>query len=159
MGEQPEAMISTRLLTRIIIGLIAAWSLLAGIVLVGFQGVGSGALGAGVDDAAGQRLLGAHFLVLAPVYMMMALRPERYESLLWLPFGAQMAVVLGVSYGIVVGDTNFGDGILAVTVGAIFAGLLAFFWVTEQRTLARMKLDAEYEAELDEPGAEAGPEA
>jgi hypothetical protein len=139
-----EATISTKLLARIIILLIAAWSLLAGVLLVFFHGTASGALGAGVADEAGQRLVGAHLLLLVPVYLLIAWHPERYQALFWLPFAAQLVVVLSVGYGILNGDTDFGDGMLAVAVGAIFAGLLGFIWISEQRSLARAKLEAEH---------------
>lgn len=136
-----ETVISTKLLTRILIALIAGWSLLAGLALVFFQGSGSSALGAGVADVAGQRLLGAHLIVLAPVYGMLAWRSERYHGLIWLPFVSQLAVFFSVGYSILIGDTEFGDGVIAVTVSAIFIGLLGFVWITEQRSLAHMKLE------------------
>ncbi|HLF76817.1 MAG TPA: hypothetical protein VJB57_04945 [Dehalococcoidia bacterium] len=142
-SNSPTAAISTRLLSRVIIVLIAVWSLLEGTVLVGFHGVGSGALGAGVNDPAGQRLLGVHLLVLAPAYLLVAWRPERYQAFIWLPFAAQLAFAMAVAYAIVSSDTDFGDGILVVAVSAIFAGLLAFVWITEQRSVARAKMEAE----------------
>ena len=135
-------------MARIIILLIGAWSLVAGVLLVFFHGTAAGSLGVGVSDAAGQRLVGAHLLILAPVYLMIAWRPERYQSLLWLPFAGQLIVLVSVGYGIVAGDTKFGDGALAVAVSAIFVGLLAFIWIIEQRALARAKLDAA-EAQTD----------
>jgi hypothetical protein len=138
-----ETSISTTVLTRILILLIAAWSLLAGIVLVFFQGTGSGALGAGVSDVAGQRLLGAHLMVLAPVYALVAWHSERYQGLFWLPFASQLAVFLAVGYSILIGDTEFGDGMVAVTVSGIFIGLLSFVWISEQRALARRRLEDE----------------
>jgi hypothetical protein len=148
MNQPPaEASISTRLLTRLIIGLIALWSLVAGIVLVGFHGAGTGALGAGVGDEAGQRLAGAQMLVLVPVYVVLLWQLDRYQALLWLPFAAQLAIVCAVAYNIVTGVTAFEDGILAVAVSAILGSLLGFVWITEQRTLASQKLE---EAELDE---------
>jgi hypothetical protein len=140
--EAPEAAISTRLLMRILICLIATWSFLAGIVLVAFHGAGSGALGAGVTDRAGQRLVGAHLLLLVPVYLLIAWRPERYKSLLWLPFAGQLVLALSVGYGILAGETDFGDGILALAVGTIFVVLLGFVWVSEQRTVARLQFEA-----------------
>jgi hypothetical protein len=141
----PTAAISTRLLTRGIVLLIAVWSLLEGIVLVGFHGVGSGALGAGVSDAAGQRLLGAHLLVLVPAYLLIALRLDRYQAFIWLPFAAQLVFAIAVAYAIIAGDTDFGDGVLVVAVSAIFAGALGFVWITEQRTVAVSKLDDDSE--------------
>jgi hypothetical protein len=140
---QPETSISTQLLTRILIGLIAVWSLLAGVALVFFQGSGSSALGAGVTDVAGQRLLGAHLIVLAPVYALLAWHSERYQGLLWLPFASQLAVFFAVGYSILIGDTEFGDGVIAMGVSGIFIGLMGFVWITEQRTLARIRLEDE----------------
>jgi hypothetical protein len=138
-----EASIGTRLLTRLLIILVAVWSLVAGIVLVAFHGASSGALGAGVADEAGQRLVGAHLLVLAPVYLLIAWHIERYQGLIWLPVAGQLAVVLAVGYSIVTGATDFEDGILALLVSAIFATLLGYVWVTEQRSNANLELDGE----------------
>lgn len=145
---RPETSISTQLLTRILTGLIAVWSLLAGVALVFFQGSGSSAMGAGVSDVAGQRLLGAHLIVLAPVYALLALRGERYHGLLWLPFASQLAVFFAVGYSILNGDTEFGDGVIAIAVSAIFIVLMGFVWITEQRTLARIRLEEE-ESRID----------
>ena len=141
----PETSISTTVLNRILFLLIAIWSLIGGLVLVFFQGSGSGALGAGVEDVAGQRLLGAHLIMLTPVYVLIAWRNERYRGLFWLPFASQLAVFFAVGYNILIGDTEFGDGMVAVTVSAIFLGLLGFVWISEQRTLARMRLEEEDE--------------
>jgi hypothetical protein len=139
--ERPDVAISTRLLTRIIILLVAIWSLITGVVLVFFQGAAAGALGAGVTDQAGQRLVGAHLLVLTPVYLLIAWHPERYQGILWLPFAGQMAVFFAVGYGILSGNIEFGDGILPVAVAAIFMGLLGFIWISEQRSLAHAQID------------------
>ena len=135
-------------MTRIIILLIAIWSLVAGILLVFFHGAASGTLGAGVSDAAGQRLVGAHLLILVPVYLMIAWHPERFESLLWLPFAGQLIILLSVGYGITSGDTKFADGAMALAVSAIFVGLLSFIWISEQRAMARAKLEAD-ESHMD----------
>jgi hypothetical protein len=144
MAQQPgsrDVAISTRILTRVIILLVAVWSLLCGLVMVGFQGAGSGALGAGVTDAAGQRLVGAHLLLLTPAYLLLAWRPDRYSAFLWLPFAGQLVVALTVGYSILTGDTDFGDGVLPVAVGGIFVVLLGFVWVSEQRSIAQAKLE------------------
>jgi hypothetical protein len=144
----PETTISTELLTRILVGLIAVWSLLAGLALVFFQGAGSGAMGAGTSDPAGQRLLGAHLIILAPVYALLAWRTEDYHGLIWLPFVSQLAVFFAVGYSILIGDTDFGDGVIALSVSGIFIGLLGFVWISEQRTLARMRFE-EQESHID----------
>ncbi|HXH22917.1 MAG TPA: hypothetical protein VNN10_12895 [Dehalococcoidia bacterium] len=145
-ASRHQATISTEILTRLVILLIAAWDAIAGLVLLAFRGASAGALGAGVEDRAGQRLLGAHLLVLVPVYLILAWKPRRFVQLLWLPFAAQGAVVLVIGYNMLEGDTEFGDGILAFAVGLIFVVLLAFLWVSEQRTIARLKSEAEIEA-------------
>lgn len=138
-----DTTISTRILMRIIVALIAVWSLLAGLVLVFFHGSGSGALGAGVADPSGQRLAGAHMLVLVPVYLLIAWKPDRYPMLPWLPFLGQAAVFFSVGYSILSGNTDFGDGILPVAVSGMFLGLLGFVWITEQRAIAHERMAAQ----------------
>ncbi len=140
---EPDASISTRLLSRILVGLIALWSLLVGVVLVGFEDAASGAIGVGVVDRAAERLIGVYLIVLVPVYTLVALRPDRYEGLLWLPIATQLAAALTIGYNILAGDTEVEDGLLALAVSAIFACLLAFVWITEQRSLARMRIETE----------------
>jgi hypothetical protein len=148
-----QATVSTDILTRLVIVLVAVWDAFAGLVLLAFHGASAGALGAGVEDEAGQRLLGAHLLVLVPVYLVLAWKPRRFVPLLWLPFGQQAAVALVVAYSMLKGDTDFGDGMLAFTVSLIFVVLLAFLWVTEQRTLARLKSEEEIAALSRPPAA------
>ncbi len=152
----PEPQVSTKVMTRIIIALIALWDLAAGLVLLAFHGASSGALGVGVREDAGQRLVGVQMLVLVPAYLLIAWRPQRYGGFLWLPFVAQLSVVLVVGYSIITGETDFGDGILAVAVGIIFVALLGFIWMTEQRTVARQKMD---EAAARDAAASAPPQS
>jgi hypothetical protein len=147
----PEPQVSTQVLIRIVIALLAVWTAIAGLVLLAFQGSSSGALGAGTEDEAAQRLLGAHLLVLVPVYLLLAWRPQRFILLMWLPFVAQAVSVLVIGYNMLEGDTAVGDGILAFTVSVIFVALLGYLWVADQRTLARMRLEAEELAQSDEP--------
>lgn len=141
-ASRPQATVSTQLLTRVVILLIAIWDSLAGLVLLAFQGAGTGALGAGLEDVAAQRLLGAHLLVLVPLYGLLAWRLDHYRGLMWLPFSAQAAVMLVIGYNMLEGDTSFGDGILGFGFSLVFVSLLSFVWVTEQRTLAHMQMEA-----------------
>jgi hypothetical protein len=141
--------VSTRLLLRILILFIAAWSLLLGLILVGFQGAGAGALGAGVTDAAGQRLAGAQMLAQAPFYALIAWRLQRFQAFVWLPIAGQAAIALTVGYSLVARETAIADGLLACALSAFFAGLLAFLWVTEQRSLAAGRVDAGSGVEID----------
>ena len=142
----PDATISTRQLMRIIILLIAVWSLTAGAVLLAFPNAGSGALGAGIADRAGQRLVGVHLLLLAPVYLVIAARQDRYQGFIWLPIFGQVALALTIAYNIGSGDTSFSDGALSTVISLMLAGLLSFVWITEQRTIARNKMLAETDA-------------
>ncbi len=141
----PEATISTRVLLRVIVSLIALWSLFSGIMLTAFHGASSGALGAGVADDAGQRLVGVHLLLLVPAYFMIAWQPERYGGMIWLPFFGQVVVISAVGYSILTSDTNFSDGILAVAVSLILGSLFGFVWISQQRIVARTRLEAELE--------------
>lgn len=144
---------STRLLMRLTIGLIAGWSLAIGLVLVAFRGASSGVLGAGLNDAAGQRLVGMHLLLLVPVYVLLVMRFDHHRSLLWLPFAGQAVVVLSVGYSILAGDSSFLDGVLAVLVSGSLGGLYGFIWLTEQRSNARARYDASESAASGEPPA------
>ena len=146
-------------MTRLIIVFIAIWDFAAGLALVAFQGAGSGALGAGLTDTAAQRLLGAHLLVLASVYLLLAWRTERYQGLLWLPFVMQLAVLLSVAYSIFVGDSRFEDSILALVISALFAGLYGFVWLGEQRSAAAAQMQPGPAAEptASVPDEPAGP--
>jgi hypothetical protein len=148
--------ISTRALTRAVILLLAVWNAFAGLVLLAIHGASSGSLGAGVEDEAGQRLVGAHLLVLVPAYVLIAWRPERYRGFLWLPYVAQTAVVLVLAYNLVSGDTDIGDGILSLLVGAFFLATLAFLWITEQRTSARLRMEMEEESARRRAAGEGG---
>jgi hypothetical protein len=156
-SPQSQATVSTELLTRIVILLVAVWDAFAGMVLLAFHGASTGALGAGVTDEAGQRLLGAHLLVLVPLYALIALRLQSYRGLFWLPFAAQSAVVLVVGYNMLKGDTDFGDGILAFAVSLIFVALLGFVWITERRTTALLQMEQQ-QRESSPPGV-AAPDA
>ena len=138
---------------RLTIGLIAGWSLAIGLVLVVFRNASSGVLGAGLNDAAGQRLVGLHLLLLVPVYALLLMRFDHYRSLLWLPFAGQAIVMLSVGYSIVAGDSSFVDGALAVLVSGVLAGFYGFVWITEQRTNARVQHDMRESASSGEPPA------
>jgi hypothetical protein len=146
-NDLPQTMVSIRVLTRVVIILIAVWDAFAGLMLVAFHGSGSGALGAGVEDEAGQRLLGAHLLILVPAYLQLAWKPDSARGLAWLPYAGQLAFVVVVGYNLLTGATVFSDGGLAFAVSLIFIILLGFLWITEQRTIARIKMEAEEQAE------------
>ncbi len=89
-------------------------------------------------------------LVLAPLYLLIAWKPARYGSLIWLPFFAQAAVVIAVGYSILNGDTDFGDGILAVAISGMLAVSLGFVWITQQRSVASARYEEQDHDDEDE---------
>jgi len=149
--ELPPTTISIGLLTRVVVLLVAIWDAFAGLVLVAFHGASAGALGAGVEDEAGQRLLGVHLLILVPAYLLLAWKPQENRGFQWLPYAGQLGFTVVVGYNLLTGDTSFGDGILAFAVGLIFVVLLGFLWVTDQRTQARLKMEAQDLQEQQRP--------
>ena len=146
--------VSTEVLTRIVVLLVAAWTFICGVVLLGFHGASRGALGAGLSDEAAQRLLGAQLLILVPVYLLIAVRLNTYRSLFWLPCASQAAVVLVVGYNMLKGDSSFGDSILTFAVSLIFVALLAFVWISERRITAQMQMEQQ-DASDDRPSGRA----
>lgn len=150
-GEAPS---SSAMLIRLTVVLIAVWSGAAGLMLTIFAGEGAGALGSGVADDAGSRLAGAHMLVLTPLYVLIAWMPHRFAMLLWVPFFAQAATALMIAYSIMAGDTNTLDGLPFMVISGSLAGLLGFFWVSEQRAVARRKYEASLELDASDEGEE-----
>jgi len=141
--QDPESEPASRAaVARALLLLITAWSLLAGLALLA---AGEGALA--LADDAGQRLVGAHMLVLTPLYFLIAWKPDRYWSLIWVPLFAQAAMFFSVAYSMLVGDTGFTDGILAVVVSGVLAGLLGFVWISEQRATVVQQYEARHQSQ------------
>ena len=77
-----------------------------------------------VDVGAGrtaERMLGGLMLVLAGVYAMIAWQRERYRLLLWVPFAAQLAIVVPLLLA-------FPDGALLLVISSIFLALMCYVW-------------------------------
>jgi hypothetical protein len=155
VAPSPETAISTRLLLRLIIVFVAAWTLLHGVVLLGFSDAAEGALGLGISDPAGQRITGALLLVLVPAYILVALRIDRYAAFVWLPLAAQVTVALTTAWSVLAGDTSFSDGVLTCVVSGFCGALLAYVWIAEQRMVATGKLSSDdSDVEADRPAGE-----
>jgi hypothetical protein len=102
---------------------LAAWSFFAGFSLL-TQGLGQLSFG-GQDDAA-ERVVGAQMILLAPVYGLIAWRRSEYRLLIWIPYAAQLAIVLpGLWELLTDGET---DGALLLIVSIIFLILLIYVW-------------------------------
>jgi hypothetical protein len=105
------------------------WTLFSGLALTFFPDASAATIGGGFDEGqeqAAQRLLGVHLLVLAPLYGLLAWRPERYGTFLWVPYAAQGGVVAVTLWSIVSGDRDLSDGVLPLVVAIIFLVLLLY---------------------------------
>ena len=128
---------------RLLLGLLAAWSFFAGFALI------IGAMDFG-DDPLTRRVLGAHMLMLAPVYLLLAWRRADYRYFIWVPYAAQTAIVIPGLWELVV-NQDF-EGPLVLVVSAIFLVLLIYLW-TSSRPLAAFRSsgdDDEEDEDVDE---------
>ena len=149
MALEPPAPIAANLRIRVLVSLIAAWSVVLGFALVASNGSDNGALSAGIDDPAGRRLAGMLMLVLLPAYVLIVLRPRSYGVLLWLPICAQAGIAFSVAYSMLRGDSSFADSFLAMAVSGGLAGFLGFVLVSLQRTSALTQYERTQEVERD----------
>jgi hypothetical protein len=106
---------------RLLLGLLAAWSFFAGFALI------IGALAFGGDSLA-ERVIGAHMVVLSPVYGLLAWRRNEYRYFIWIPYAAQAAIVLPGLWALVVNQD--GDGGLLLIISIIFLVLLVYLWTS-----------------------------
>ncbi|MEX2245324.1 MAG: hypothetical protein WEC75_01440 [Dehalococcoidia bacterium] len=109
---------------RVLLALLAVWTFFAGFSLL-TQGIG--ALSFGGDDAS-ERVIGAYMIVLVPIYGLLVWRREEYRLLLWVPYAAQIAIILPTLWDLLRGNQDFGDSALLLVVSIIFFVLLAYLW-------------------------------
>ena len=133
--ETPAGMINADRALQLLLILLTIWTGFSGLVLLFFPGSAEATIGGGQGQAA-QRLLGVHVLVLAPIYGLLAWKRARYQTLLWIPYVVQTAVVVVTALNMVTGDLDFVDGLLPLTVAATFLTLLVFVWRAGQLQIA-----------------------
>jgi hypothetical protein len=104
---------------RLLLGLLAVWSFFAGFALV------IGALSFG-DDTLAERVIGAHMIVLSPIYGLLAWRRTEYRYFIWVPYAGQAAIVLPSLWEIVINQHL--EGALVLVVSIIFLVLLVYVW-------------------------------
>jgi hypothetical protein len=129
--ERPLGMISAVSALRLILALLTIWTLVSGLSLIFFQEGADATIGGGLEGdqgAAAQRLLGVHLLVLTPIYGLIVWKPRQYWPFLWVPYAAQIGVVIVTFFDIVSGDREFKNGALPLIVAAVFASLLLYVW-------------------------------
>ena len=128
--ERPGAVISAQGALRMVIGLLAMWTLLSGLALTFFQDARAATIGGGLEGGEGeaaQRLLGVHLLVLAPIYVLLAWDPRRFQLLLWVPYAAQGGVVAATVFDLLTTSRGL-DGALPLFVATTFRVLLLYVW-------------------------------
>lgn len=131
VGEEarPEAVLSAQGALRLLLVLLALWTIFSGLALTFFQDASGATIGGGLgggEGEAAQRLLGVHLLVLAPIYGLLAWEPQRFRLLLWVPYVAQGGVVAATLFDIVTRDRDFQDGALPLIVATVFFVLLVY---------------------------------
>lgn len=107
---------------RLLLILLAVWTFFEGFAL--FTG-GLSALSLGGNRTA-EQIVGAQMICFVPAYALLAWQRDRYRLLLWVPYGAQLAIILPVAWGILFrGDHH---GLLLLVVSLTFFALLFYFW-------------------------------
>jgi hypothetical protein len=127
--SHPSTVINAQSTLRLLVGLLALWTLLSGLTLTFFQDASAATIGGGLkggEGEAAQRLLGVHLLVLAPIYGLLAWEPQRFRLLLWVPYAAQTGVVAAMAFDLVTGARDFTDAALPLIVALIFLVLLLY---------------------------------
>jgi len=124
MPDNAIAVVSAYGAFRVLLVLLAVWSFFAGFSLL-TQGLGQ--LSFGGQDTAAERVIGAHMIVLAPVYALIAWRRSEYRLFIWIPYAAQLAIIVPALWEFVFDGPN-GDGALLLIVSIIFLVLLVYVW-------------------------------
>ena len=107
---------------RVVMVLLAVWTFFAGLALI-TQGVDLLALG---GDSTAERVIGAQLLMLVPVYALIVWHPDDYRYLRWLPYAAQLAIVVPIGWDILLDEHDFFDGALLLVVSVVFFALLIY---------------------------------
>src|SRR5438128_3212775 len=156
-SDNAIAVISAYGAFRVLMVLLAIWTFFAGFSLI-TQGVG--ALSFGNSSASAERVVGAHMMMLAPVYGLLAWRREDYRLLIWIPYAAQLAIILPTVYDLFISrDRDFQDGALMLIVPLIFLVLLVYFWFSSKPAdffHPAEEDEEDEELDVDEEGAEHG---
>lgn len=122
-GDSAVAVISAYGAFRLLIILLALWTFLEGFALVtgGFDTLSLG----GHDRRTAEQIIGAQMIAVVPVYALLAWQRDRYRLLIWIPYGAQLAIILPVGWSLLHADTH---GVLLFVVSLTFFALLFYFW-------------------------------
>ena len=122
-NQNAVAVISAYGAFRLLLILLAIWTSVEGFALL--TG-GPSALSLGGTDRTAERIVGAQMIVFVPVYGLLAWNRDRYRLLIWVPYGAQLAIIVPALWALLVNQDA--DGILLLIVSLIFFVLLFYFW-------------------------------
>jgi hypothetical protein len=122
---KPSAMsvISTAGALRVLLVLLAVWTFFEGFALLtgGFH-----ALSLGNGDRTAEQIIGAQMLVFVPVYALLVWQRERFRLLTFVPWGAQLAIIVPTAWGLLFrSDTS---GLLLMIVSLTFGVMLFYLW-------------------------------
>lgn len=110
---------------RLLLILMAIWSFFEGFALFFGRGDALTLGGSGAEARAAEEIIGAHMLLLVPVYGLLAWRRDRYRALMWIPYAAQLAMILPLGISLL---RLQNVGVLLFVVSLVFFSLLIYFW-------------------------------
>jgi hypothetical protein len=148
--ENAIAVISAYGAFRLLLVLLAIWTFFAGFSLL-TQGVGALSFGGG---AAAERVLGGYLLILVPIYGLLAWRRDEYRLLIWVPYAAQIAIIVPTFYDLTISHQgHFADSALILIVSLIFLALLVYLWWSSHPVhhFLGADEDEEWDEEEEEP--------
>jgi len=129
--ERPPGVISAASVLRLLLILLAIWTFFSGMALIFFQDGADATIGGGFEGDQGeaaQRLVGVHLLVLSAIYGLLVWKPKDYASLMWVPYAAQIGVVVVTIWDVITGDRNFTGSVLPLLVAIVFLVLFLYVW-------------------------------
>jgi hypothetical protein len=128
-----ESTISMRHVFQILLAVLAVWTAIAGILIAVVGGTVARVLTGVEDNPAANHIIGAHFLLIAPVYVLLIKNMDRYRSLIWFPFAAQAAVLVPALFDVFGGNRDLADAIVQILVSASFLAVIVGVLVYRER--------------------------
>jgi hypothetical protein len=138
-----ESVISSHGAFRALLILLSIWTFFEGFALT--TGI-LDPVDVGTDRTA-ERMLGGLMLVLAGVYATIAWRREQYRLLLWVPFAAQVAIVVPLLFALPGGE-------LLLVISSIFLALMLYVWWQSRDIELASDDDEEDDDEFDDEQAD-----
>ena len=123
--DDAVAVISAYGAFRLLIVLAGIWSFVEGFALFAGRVDALTLGGSGESERAAEQIMGAYMIVLVPVYALLAWRRERYRELFWMPYAAQLAIIVPLTFSLLRGHPV---GVTLLIVSLVFFSLLVYFW-------------------------------